>query len=373
MLTIEQACRILGLPERFTLRELKAQYRKLAATYHPDVAGTGDAGRFIEINLAYELLREVLGRTGFSGESEEPSQLELELERQVEALRKAFEQLRQELNQWLEKRVPQAVESLARIVAAYPSRPALQEKLVGDTQAWAAALAAETVQFLNQRLSRLCHAHRDWLADYLAEREAELERQRKTAARRPRFVWVSMTVGTVGVGVPLGFGLAWPWSLGLGVGLGLACAGLSLIPLYCFTPLPDFAERYRLPQAAFQMAPVSIDLSTDALITQEGAERLGAIGGGILGCTVGGPVGAVIGLLLGLLFGSRFGETLAEYKQKLWNRLAPELDGLLNTLFGRVDAQLNDTWTRLEKQVRANYEQNRTRCLRLLTGPTEGQ
>lgn len=372
MVTLEQARQILGLPEQFTLQELKACYRKLAATYHPDVAGTGDAGRFIEINLAYELLREALGRMDSGGESGESSHLEMELEQQIQALARSFEQIRWETIQKLEKKMPQAIEYLAQIVANYPSRKVLQERLMKDAQAWGQSVIEETVRYINRRLSHLYQSYRDLLADYLALREAEWERQRKIAARRPRFVWVSTTVGVASALTAVALGLVWPGALGLGLGVGLVSAALSLIPLYRFTPLPDFAERYRLPMEAFTLPAVSVDLSTGAWISQEGAQRLGAIGGCWLGGMIDdGLVGAIIGGILGSIVGSLFGEPLEQYKQKIWARLAEALDGALDKAFGQIDAEMSNAWARLEEQVRANYQRNRAQCLRLLARDRE--
>jgi len=180
-----------------------------------------------------------------------------------------------------------------------------------------------------------------------------------------------MTVGTASAFIAGVVGLTWAWSLVLGAALGLACARLSLIPLYRFTPLPDLAERYRLPQAAFTVPAVSVSFHTGAAITQEAAQGLGGAGGLVIGGLVGGPVGAGIGWILGSLVGSLFGETLAEYKQKIWERLVGVLGEILDDAFGQVEAQLNESWKRLEEQVRANYQRNRALCLRLLAPPKE--
>lgn len=45
---------ILGVDENATVDDIKYAYRTLSRIYHPDVAETGNAERFIQIKAAYE-------------------------------------------------------------------------------------------------------------------------------------------------------------------------------------------------------------------------------------------------------------------------------------------------------------------------------
>ncbi|XP_020584346.1 chaperone protein dnaJ 11, chloroplastic-like [Phalaenopsis equestris] len=47
---------VLGLREAASMGEIKAAYRSLAKRFHPDVAGGGNDGRFLEIQRAYATL-----------------------------------------------------------------------------------------------------------------------------------------------------------------------------------------------------------------------------------------------------------------------------------------------------------------------------
>lgn len=60
---------VLGVSSEATQDEISASYRKLARKYHPDAPGGGDAEKFKEIALAYEVLsdpekRERYDKTG---------------------------------------------------------------------------------------------------------------------------------------------------------------------------------------------------------------------------------------------------------------------------------------------------------------------
>ena len=50
------ACRTLGVGPTATLHDIKANYKKMAATCHPDVPG-GNEATMKSVNAAYELLR----------------------------------------------------------------------------------------------------------------------------------------------------------------------------------------------------------------------------------------------------------------------------------------------------------------------------
>lgn len=68
--------KILGLPYNASAEDIREAYRRAAKKYHPDVVGTGDHDRFLEIREAYEVLgdpdrrkkydRERLGRIKIS-------------------------------------------------------------------------------------------------------------------------------------------------------------------------------------------------------------------------------------------------------------------------------------------------------------------
>jgi len=51
---LEEARKVMGLPQETTRAEIRARYHKLATRWHPDKAG--DAERMQRLNEAYQLL-----------------------------------------------------------------------------------------------------------------------------------------------------------------------------------------------------------------------------------------------------------------------------------------------------------------------------
>src|SRR5579863_6984533 len=47
---------ILGVAPQADEREIRLAFRRQARLYHPDVAGTGDLGRMLQVNEAYRVL-----------------------------------------------------------------------------------------------------------------------------------------------------------------------------------------------------------------------------------------------------------------------------------------------------------------------------
>lgn len=67
-----RALEIFGLPDRVTLREIKARHRELVRRHHPDSAGEGgDAEQIRLVNAAYGILREYAENYRFSFAEEE--------------------------------------------------------------------------------------------------------------------------------------------------------------------------------------------------------------------------------------------------------------------------------------------------------------
>ncbi|GHV53736.1 molecular chaperone DnaJ [Synergistales bacterium] len=57
----------LGLTSDASWGEIKSAFRRLARTYHPDVAGPEGARKFAEITEAYMILKETVSRSGSAG------------------------------------------------------------------------------------------------------------------------------------------------------------------------------------------------------------------------------------------------------------------------------------------------------------------
>lgn len=55
---LHKACRLFGLAERATLREIKSRHRELVKLHHPDVGGGDDPDQIRLINAAYKTLLE---------------------------------------------------------------------------------------------------------------------------------------------------------------------------------------------------------------------------------------------------------------------------------------------------------------------------
>lgn len=63
------ACRLLGLGERASLREIKQRYRSLARRQHPDSGG--DQAAMTRLNAAYRILLDYCGNYRYALSREE--------------------------------------------------------------------------------------------------------------------------------------------------------------------------------------------------------------------------------------------------------------------------------------------------------------
>jgi len=69
---IDEARKILGLPEEATLEEIKQAYRAKAKEYHPDKTGQKESEeKMARINKAYKILLEYIEQYKFSFQKED--------------------------------------------------------------------------------------------------------------------------------------------------------------------------------------------------------------------------------------------------------------------------------------------------------------
>ena len=68
---LQYARSLFKLPERATLREIKARHRELVKLYHPDSSGRGDQEQIRLINAAYKILLDYSEGYQFSFSEEE--------------------------------------------------------------------------------------------------------------------------------------------------------------------------------------------------------------------------------------------------------------------------------------------------------------
>jgi hypothetical protein len=68
---LQQALKVLGLPERASLKEIKARHRSLVKRHHPDSNPDQATDRIREINAAYRLLMDFCAGYRFCFSQEE--------------------------------------------------------------------------------------------------------------------------------------------------------------------------------------------------------------------------------------------------------------------------------------------------------------
>lgn len=68
---LQQALKVLGLPERASLKEIKARHRNLVKRHHPDRHPDQTLDRIRDINAAYRLLMDFCADYRFSFSQEE--------------------------------------------------------------------------------------------------------------------------------------------------------------------------------------------------------------------------------------------------------------------------------------------------------------
>lgn len=84
---LRQALKVLGLPERASLKEIKAKHRGLVKRHHPDQNPNQGTDRIRDINAAYRLLMDYCSSYRFSF-----SEKEFYEQNPEEQLRKQFSQ-----------------------------------------------------------------------------------------------------------------------------------------------------------------------------------------------------------------------------------------------------------------------------------------
>ncbi|MBN2644698.1 MAG: J domain-containing protein [Desulfuromonadaceae bacterium] len=68
---LEQACKLFGLHDRASLKEIKTRHKQLVLRHHPDTSRTSDDSVIKEINEAYRLLSHYCANYRFSFSKEE--------------------------------------------------------------------------------------------------------------------------------------------------------------------------------------------------------------------------------------------------------------------------------------------------------------
>jgi hypothetical protein len=68
---LQQALRIFNLPDRASLKEVKARHRALVKRCHPDTGHAGDSDRIRQVNAAYRILLEYCSAYRFCFSREE--------------------------------------------------------------------------------------------------------------------------------------------------------------------------------------------------------------------------------------------------------------------------------------------------------------
>ncbi len=63
---LQEALRVLGLGERASLKEIKAQQRKLVKRHHPDTGNTSDPEMIRKVNAAYRIVFDYVSEYRFS-------------------------------------------------------------------------------------------------------------------------------------------------------------------------------------------------------------------------------------------------------------------------------------------------------------------
>lgn len=83
---LASACKVFGLGERATLKQIKTRHRELVKAHHPDRIGENSASRIREINASYACLLAYCKNYRFNFNEEEFLEQEPE-----ERLRRQFE------------------------------------------------------------------------------------------------------------------------------------------------------------------------------------------------------------------------------------------------------------------------------------------
>jgi hypothetical protein len=379
--TLNEAYQILGLKHDATAAEVKASYRHLVATAHPDRGGS--AADFIRIRAAYEILcafveprLSVAGSDGRGGESSaEDMPVPPELREVVDAIVADF----REQQRWAEAETLAHLAYFEKRMHSYiqdASRAELRSFSTVFNQNWDAVITALFAK-CNSRCDGVIQRYEKWYTESTqALFDSLYRRELLRFGLRRRFWEVFVLLGAMAGALSVVIGWGGPWRRWVSLALVLAAAGIAFVA-HRWT-----ARRGRRTREKVEpLSVVVFELGKNARFPTETVLRRGSRTTAVLGLAgaylaniassalavpvVGAVAGAAVGGVL-----DRFLNPLDRMRQSMLHDLRRFMSGARAEVTAYVLEAHNQLLDDIRVQIVQNYQTRARGVVRQLTAPS---
>lgn len=350
---LSEAYRVLGLTREATSDEVKAAFRRLAVTAHPDRGGSAVA--FIRLRAAYEIVSAHLESPVTDDEFPIPEDL-----RQVIAQIVAdFDDQRE----WAQARTVLYLQAFQRHLSEYIATATRAElRQLGDQfrGRWNATLNALFAE-CNIRSDNVVQRYESWFSrDTRAVFDEMYRRELRGFLWRARFWEVFAVAGALAAGLTVVVGWTWPWRLAMSAGMMGAALGVSFL---AYRWLVGRSRRRRERVEPLSVVPFraaeGAELPTTALL-RRGRRTTTALGlTGLLagGAAAGGLMVPLIGAAAGTALGGAL-DRLLRPTEEMRESMQADLERFVATAQPQLLSYVEQAHTRLLTEVRSKIEKS---------------
>jgi hypothetical protein len=358
-----EARRILGIPEgSLTPEKVKEAYRHAALKAHPDQGGT--VQDFLKIQAAYEFL--MGGGIGVSwGETTE------ELEKRLEAIAKAFDQLKAEFGIPFGKAFDLLTDELTVSMKALDSTRRIERNWPGIAQSSWWGFHVSVHEILSLRVDGISRSFDDWLAGEMRNTLWFAREQYLKGLSRNPMLHLSALTFSAFVGfifyrfIPESFFSWWLLPILLPSGYLLVWSAFSH---YANSKYSGETVIPKLGTHHVQLKDSKVYYNLGGIWTREESGGAGLVSGAGIGFIVGGPAGAVFGGIIGGIAGAIFGTPIGKVQEVVFQDTLNHLFPLAEELFSTLQNALEDLKKDYLKQARENYKKASRKAILLLAG-----
>ena len=371
-MTLREAYRTLGLPPEATAAQVKAAYRRLAATTHPDQGG--EATAFIRVRAAYEILSAFLG--GRDGDDEIPV---------PEGLREVIDSIVadfREQQRWAEAQTLARLDSFENYMSGYiqkATRNELRQFSQTFASVWSSAIDS-LFTACNDRCDGVVRRYETWYTESTQELFDKLYRRELLLfAVRRRFWEVFLVLGALAGALSVVVGWSGPWRRWVSAGLIVLAVAMSFLA-YRWWVRRRRGSRERVEP----LSVVVFEIDSKARFATESALRRGrrtTAALGLAGMFLGNAAaGGLLVPVVGAVAGSALGGALDRFFnpiEKVRENMRGDLRRFMTMARPQVARYVLEAHDQLLAEVRGqiveSYQQRVKQTVKLLTAGSEGR